>query len=178
MLNDIEKIEKAKIILQKIAGGTNPISGEPIEGDNFLNDPRIIRCFYYVAEVLDNVVQGNYMKNRISDFQITEEQKSQVIFIEGNIGVNQIAKCINQQINPLVSKRVSGVAINNGLKRMGILSETIDNEGKKRTTINENSADYGFQLERRNYNGNEYDMVVIDDRGKKYILDNIEEIMG
>ena len=178
MLNDIEKIEKAKIILQKIAGGTNPISGEPIEGDNFLNDPRIIRCFYYVAEVLDNVVQGNYMKNRISDFQITEEQKSQVIFIEGNIGVNQIAKCINQLINPLVSKRVSGVAINNGLKRMGILSETIDNEGKKRTTINENSADYGFQLERRNYNGNEYDMVVIDDRGKKYILDNIEEIMG
>ena len=147
-----------------------------IEEGNFVNDPRLIRMFYFVAEVLDNVVKGNYSRGKVSEFIITGEQND-VVFTEGNIGVNEIAKCINQQINPLMSKKVSGMAINNGLKRLGILSEAIDDLGKKRTTTNEKSVDYGFQLEKRNYNGVEYYMVVIDDKGKKYILDNIEEIM-
>ncbi|MDI9476717.1 MAG: hypothetical protein WBJ17_02690 [Natronincolaceae bacterium] len=177
MIYDIEKIEKAKAVLQSIANGKDPISGGAIEEGNFVNDPRLIRMFYFVAEVLDNVVKGNYSRGKVSEFIITGEQKNDVVFTEGNIGVNEIAKCINQQINPLMSKKVSGMAINNGLKRLGILSEAIDDLGKKRTTTNEKSVDYGFQLEKRNYNGVEYYMVVIDDKGKKYILDNIEEIM-
>lgn len=176
MIYDIEKIEKAKTILQSIASGNNPINGEIIEEENFINDPRLIRMFYFIAEVLDNVTKGNYSERKISEFVITDEQKNKVVFTEGNIGVNEIARCINQQINLLMSKKVTGVVINNGLKRLGILSEGMDDLGKKRTTTNEKSADYGFQLEKRNYNGVEYYMVVIDEKGKRYILDNIEKI--
>ncbi len=176
MINEIDKIEKAKIIIQKIANGTNPTNGLPIETDSFLQDPRIIRCFYYVSEVLQGVINGSYSNKKITDFIITHEQKSKVIFTEGNIGVNEVAKCINEQINPLISKKVAGTHLNKGLKKLGILSELIE-DGKKRTTINESSANYGFFLEKRNYNGREYDMVVINDEGKKYILDNIENIM-
>jgi len=35
MIKDLEKIEKAKLIIQKIADGTNPINGQPIENDSF-----------------------------------------------------------------------------------------------------------------------------------------------
>ena len=108
MIYDIEKIEKAKAILQSIANGKDPINGEVIEEDNFVNDPRLIRMFYFIAEVLDNVVKGNYSKGKISEFVITNEQRNDVVFTEGNIGVNEIAKCINRQINPLISKRVTG----------------------------------------------------------------------
>jgi len=83
----------------------------------------------------------------------------------------------NQQLHPLVSKKTSGAAINSGLKRMGILSEAINEEGKKRTTINDKSHLYGFNLEKRNFNGREYEAIVIDDKGKQFILDNIEDIM-
>ena len=102
--------------------------------------------------------------------------KNKVIFTEGNIGVNEVAKCINEQINPLISKKVTGAQLNKGLKKLGILSE-LEEDGKKRTTTNERSKDYGFFLEKRSYDGREYDMVLINDEGKKYILDNIEEIM-
>lgn len=176
MLNEVEKMEKAKDIIIKIASGTNPVNGLPIENESFLHDPRIIRCFYYIAEVLENVTKGNYNK-KIDDFIITDEQKSQVKFTEGNIGVNEVAKCINEQINTLVSKKVTGVLLNKGLKRLGILTE-MEEEGSRRTTTNNISKKYGFFLDKRNYNGKEYDMVVIDDIGKKYILDNIENIMG
>lgn len=175
MLSEIEKIEKAKNIIKQIADGTNPVNGDVIEGDVLLNDPRIIRCFYFVSEVLNNVIKGEYKKP--SRFVITEHEKARVVFTEGNTGVNQIAQCINKQINPLVSKKTTGAAINIGLTRMGIITKTRNDEGKTRTTVNEDSHLYGFHLEKRNFNGRDYDVVVIDDKGKKFILDNIEEIM-
>jgi hypothetical protein len=55
MIKDIEKIEKARLIIQKIADGTNPINGQPVEADSFLHDSRIIRCFYFISEVLEAV---------------------------------------------------------------------------------------------------------------------------
>lgn len=66
--------------------------------------------------------------------------------------------------------------MNKGLKRLGILSEAVE-DGKKRTVTNEISKDYGFFSEKRSYDGREYDMVLINNEGKKYILDNIEKIM-
>lgn len=51
LLDDKEKMIKAKEILQKIANGINPINGQSINDESFLNDPRIIRCFFYVSEV-------------------------------------------------------------------------------------------------------------------------------
>jgi hypothetical protein len=176
MIKDIEKIEKARLIIQKIADGTNPINGQPVEADSFLHDSRIIRCFYFISEVLEAVVKGTYSNKKINDFVITDEQKNKVVFTEGNIGVNEAARCINLQLNPLMSKKVTGAQLNKGLKRLGILSEAVE-DGKKRTVTNEISKDYGFFSEKRSYDGREYDMVLINNEGKKYILDNIEKIM-
>lgn len=178
--SEFEKIEKAKIILQKIAKGINPITGEQIEENSFLNDARIIRCFYFVAEVLDNVKNGVYSstKNKLKKFVITPEQKEKVEFPPNKIGVNEFSRCINASIDLSISKKLTGVELNNKLKKLGILSEETAEKGKTRTVINENSINYGFESERRIYNGVEYDMVVINDKGKKYLLDNIESIIG
>ncbi len=179
MIRDIERIGKAKEIIQKLANGIDPTNGEEIKNDHILSDPRIIRMFFFVSEVLDNVIKGEYSKDiKLTDFVITPEQKESVIFTEGDIGVNEIARCINKAINPLVSKKISGLLINKGLKRMGILTEVENNDGKRRTTINEISQNYGFSEVKRSYEGREYMQVVANDMGKKFILDNIEEIMA
>lgn len=179
MIRDIEKIGKAKEIIQKLANGIDPTTGEEIGNDHLLSDPRMIRMFFFVSEVLDNVIRGEYSKDiKITDFVITPEQKESVVFTEGDIGVNEIAKCINKVINPLVSKKVSGALINKGLKRMGILTEIENFDGKKRTATNEISEDYGFSERLRNFEGREYMQVVANDIGKKFVLDNIEEIMS
>ena len=69
MASDFEKMDKAKSVMVKMAEGINPITGEQIRDESFLNDPRIIRCFYFIAEVLDNVMNGVYSKsNRLAQF--------------------------------------------------------------------------------------------------------------
>ncbi|MCQ1530181.1 hypothetical protein [Lutispora saccharofermentans] len=181
MNEELEKIQKARLVLQKIAKGINPVNGEQIEQESFLNDPRIIRCFYYVAEVLDNVAKGAYSSRRsgpgAAKFFITPEQKARVQFPEGKIGVNEFSKCINMCIDLNESKKLTGVELNKRLKALGILSEEQTEEGKTRTVINDNSKNYGFESEKKNYNGVEYEMVMINDKGKQYLLENIEEIM-
>lgn len=177
--SESEKIEKAIEILQKIAKGINPVNGEPINDESFLNDPRIIRCFFFVTEVLQNVNNGVYSSNneKMTDFIITQEQKQRVQFPESKIGVNEFSKYVNACIDLSKSKRLTGVELNKRLKLLGILSEEKLDSGKIRTTINSNSINYGFELVRRSHNGNEYEMVVMNDKGKKYLLENIESIM-
>ena len=179
LINEREKVIKAKEVLLKIANGTNPVDGTPINEESFLNDPRIIRCFFYISEVLNRVIAGQTNQNlpKPTEFHITKEEKGLVKFPENKIGANQFAKCINNVIDLNKSKKLSGVELNKQLKKMGVLSENIDEQGKVRTIINNKSVDYGFESEKRNYNGNEYEMVVINDIGKAYILENLEDIM-
>lgn len=179
MATEYEKMEKAKIVLTKIAKGINPLTGEQIRKESFLNDPKIIRCFYFVAEVLDNVINGAYSNRGKINFVITPEQKSKVKFPEGEIGVSEFSRCINMCIDPIKSKNLTAAELNKRLKKIGILSEVLNPAtGKMRTITNSNSEKYGLTMVKQSYNGVEYDKVVMNDNGKKYLLDNIEKIMG
>lgn len=180
MMSDFEKMDKAKAVLMKIAKGINPLTGEPITDESFLNDPRIIRCFYFTAEVLDNVRNGAYSRNsRLLSFVISPEQKEQVVLPEGPIGVTEFSKHVNMCIDQSVSRKLTAVELNKRLKKMGVLGEETNSAtGKSRTVTNQNSKEYGFEMVTRTFNGTEYDMVVMNDTGKRYLLDHLEEIMS
>ncbi len=174
-----EKIIKAGEILNKMANGINPVNGASIDTDCFLQDPRIIRCLFFVQQVLEEAAARpiNTGGKQPDQFIITSAEKSQVKFPEGNIGINQFAKCINSVIDLNRSRKLTGVQVNNQLKKMGILAEELLNDGKKRTVANENSYKYGIVTEKRSYNGVEYDMVCFNDQGKKFLLDELEKIL-
>lgn len=179
MHEETDRIVKAKAVLEKIAQGINPINGERIETADFLYDPRIIRCFYFVSDVLDHVVRGDYRQpvRKLEQFVITSEQKSRVSFPTGNIGVNEFSKCVNACLDLNISKKLSGVELNKHLKALGILGEVQYEEGKTRTILTDKSEQFGFESEHRSFNGAEYEMVVINDRGKRYLLEQLEEIL-
>jgi hypothetical protein len=180
MISDFEKMDKAKAVLMKIAKGINPLTGKPINDESFLNDPKIIRCFYFIAEVLDNVRNGTYVRNsKLTSFSISPEQKEMVVLPEGPIGVTEFSKHVNMCIDQSVSKKLTGVEINKRLKKMGVLGEeTNPVTGKSRTVTTPNSREYGFEMMTRSFNGSEYDMVVMNDTGKRYLMDHLEEMMS
>ena len=176
MYSEFEKIAMAKGVLEKIAQGTDPSTGEVIAGESLLNDPKLVRCFYFIAEVLDKVLSGLY-KIKASEFFITKEQKRRVKFPEGKIGVNEFSGCVNRVIDLSISKKLTGVELNRHLKQMGILGELKIDDAKTRTVTNDKSKEYGFEMERRIFNGVDYEMVVMNDQGKEYLLENLESIV-
>lgn len=141
MREDIEKIYKAKRILQRIAGGVNPLNGEKLEEDSFLHDPRMIRWLHYVCGLLDDHAANRLRSgsNKPKAFNISPQEKDLIELPDRNIGVNEFARCVNRVISA-ESKKLTGALLNRQLKKMGILSEEIMEKGKTRTIINEKSG--------------------------------------
>lgn len=179
MIDDREKLIRAKEIILKMANGINPVNNQPIDEGNFMNDPRMIRCMFYVANSLEKLINGEkIVVSKPSEFIITPEQKSMVQFPDEKIGVNEFSRCINSVIDRTKSKCLTGVELNKNLKKIGILSEKENEQGRKTTVTNEKSFEYGFETVRASFNGKEYDKVVINEKGKKFLLDNLEKIMA
>lgn len=174
---DLDKLKKAKVVLQKIGQGVNPLDGEPIAGESFLQDPRIIRCLFFVTEVLDLVVDGTLqMKSDGRPFAITAEERDRIRLPEGEIGITQFTKCVNEALGPM-SRKLTGIEMNKHLRALGLLVEVLESDGKKRTTATPNAANYGIRAERRDYNGAEYEKVIYDGTGQRFLLENLERIL-
>ena len=58
-MNELEKLQRARMYINKLANGIDPLNGQSIESDSLLNNVRLSRCFFYVAEVLDSVIANN-----------------------------------------------------------------------------------------------------------------------
>lgn len=51
---NIELLNRAKEYIEKLANGINPTTGELIQNDSVINDAKIIRCLFFVKDVLDD----------------------------------------------------------------------------------------------------------------------------
>lgn len=178
MYQEIEKLTNAKETIEKLAGGINPLSGEAIEKGNLICDENINDTLLYTAQKLDKLIKWELNKGlkETLKFVISKEELEKIKLPDKKIGVNEFAKHINQVINTNISKKLSGVEINKRLKQMGVLGEEQE-DNKKRTVTNENSSKYGIEVEKRTFNGKEYEAIVFNEEGKKFLLDNLESIM-
>jgi hypothetical protein len=171
------EFEEVKTLIENIAKGINPITGEQIAEIGLLNDALIIRCIHYLIELLQCKKRRSKKSRKKREFIITPEQKGLVAFPPGKIGIAAFSRCINDVLDSNISKKVTGVVINKKLKKLGIMGEEKTQDGHTRTITNNKSIEYGFESKRRSFNGSEYDQVLINDDGKKFLLDNIEMLM-
>lgn len=181
MENESRKLDRSIEIMKLLAEGINPFTNEPYDDKAFVNDPRMVRCFYYVIDVLERVKTGRIggaSGRRDMPFVITPEEKRKIVLPDEKIGVNTFAKCVNLVIDPSRSKRLTGMLINQQLKKMGILAEEKEADGKSHTVITGESARYGIESMQMDYNGVVYNKVVFNDQGKKFLLEHLEEIMS
>ena len=56
MMTELEIMQRAKMYMDKLAQGIDPISGQEIPNDSVLNNVRLVRCFFYVSRILDQVI--------------------------------------------------------------------------------------------------------------------------
>ncbi len=178
MVADTQKLLETKGLIEKLANGVNPVTGTPIQDESFLNNPKILRSFYFLTDYIPTQIeQKTFSPRKPTKFLITDEQIENIALPPGKIGINEFAKAINRVIDPQVSKKVTGQMINKKLKELGILSESVDAEGKVNTITNENSEGYGIESVTKTFNGREYQKVVYNEVGKEFLLKHFMEWM-
>ena len=75
MEHEIEQLQHAKMFMDYLANGVDPVSNTDADA-NTLHNEQVIACFQYVSDVLARSIYEaeNSAKHSNADFFITEEQ--------------------------------------------------------------------------------------------------------
>ena len=98
-MTELETLERAKMYMEKLANGINPIDGSVIPDEDIVNNVRLSRCFFYVSDVLRQVIENGGVtpqkKTMKKPFSLTVEQRETFDFSEVPIPISEISKRIN-----------------------------------------------------------------------------------
>ena len=62
-MTELETIKRAKMYIDYLAKGINPLNGQTINDNDIINNVRISRCLYFVGDILQNVIDNGGTKN-------------------------------------------------------------------------------------------------------------------
>ncbi|MFI3229110.1 MAG: hypothetical protein R3Y23_02965 [Bacillota bacterium] len=78
-MEDLELLKRAKMYINKLANGINPLDDSEVLDDSLLNEAKIIRCFFYIENKLGELIDGDKepksrkKKNRKLVWSVTDE---------------------------------------------------------------------------------------------------------
>lgn len=103
MMTEKEIIKHAKDYIDSLANGTNPLTGEPVNESDVVNNVRIARCLFYVSGILEKVLNGErniLPRVKKSKFSISAEKLEDFEYSSEPILVSDVVKRIAFQIHP------------------------------------------------------------------------------
>ena len=127
-MTELETMQRAKMYMDKLAQGIDPITDRELPEDSALNNVRLARCFFYVSDVLGQVIANGGMiggRPKLQPFSITLEQLSRVRISQEPVRVTQLVEMIGTAVDNPQMKKLSTTAITNWLLEKGFLEKPV-----------------------------------------------------
>ena len=105
----LDKLDKALIYVDRIADGKNPINNMPADNDDVMNDPNVIRCMFFIKDVLLALKENGGVIGKTSGIKKKEfpmESLSEYQFIETKT-ITRFTEQLNSGIDEKEYKRMS-----------------------------------------------------------------------
>ena len=182
-MTELETMQRAKMYMEKLAQGIDPITGQALPEDSPLNNVRLARCFFYVSGVLDKVIQndghvGAKPKLNRSDFVITPQQLASVTVPAQPLRISEFTELLHQAAggDPLMRKP-STTLITNWLLEKGFLQKVTGADGKSQRlpTAAGNSLGIFTQSQQGQYG--EFTAVYYNQPAIRFLMDNLPGIL-
>lgn len=181
-MTELEKIAYAKSFIDKLANGVNPIDDQPVADYDVVNNVRLTRCFFYVSDILRQVIENGGVtppkKKAKRTFYITQEQLSKYPYSEKPISISEIAKRVNGLVDTEQMKQLSYKQITSWLLSINALAEKTDLNRKSPKRPTETGRQLGISIETRNGMNGEYSVVVYNKEAQTFIINNIDAIIS
>ena len=182
-MTEMEKIGLARTYIEKLANGINPLTDQEIPENDSINNVRISRCLFYVADVLKQVQENagvSQPRNRTKKcaFSLSFEERKRFKYSEAPIPISEITRRINELIDPEVMKKLSYRNIVDWLVESELLTEGTDSAGKKVRRPTYNGKIIGIGVEQRNGASGPYHVVVYSQAAQTFILDNLDAVIA
>ncbi len=182
----VKQIDQAKLdiaikYVERIADGCNPVNNVPLENDDILNNPNIIRCMYFIKDVLKEVrsnggiIGGRSGKEPVLPFPI--EILDKFTYIEDK-SITHVLNQIYEPIAGLNVKKVSVTKVTAALKEEGYLLEEPNPEtGKTRKVPSAKGEELGIYMIEREYNGRMFQSITYNRNAQEYVVKLIRKLV-
>ena len=179
-MTELEIMQRARMYLDKLARGIDPITDREVPEDSVLNNVRICRCLHYVSGVLDQVIAngGVVGKREGTPFVIDRSRMGSIRLTESPVSLTEFTGNIVACMGDPGMKRPSANKITAWLLDRGLMELTTDPEGKQRRLPTEAGLRAGLSTARRMGQNGEYLAVYYDANIQRMILDHLEDILG
>ena len=180
---DMKKLETAIVYLQRIAEGHNPINNMPADDDSVLNNPNVIRCMYFVRDVLEEVKKNGGQIGRKTkkiekmDFPV---EAAKTFSYKSDKPISVFTEQLNERLDENVYKKLTHRRITEWLLLKGYLKEEYSQDFDKMAKFpTEAGKQIGIYMEKRTGSmGREYHVVMYGKNAQEYIVQNLEKILS
>ncbi len=179
MITELDKLKRAKEYMIKLADGVDPIGGQQLPDDTVLNNERLSRCFAYVAEILQKVIDsGGKGLGWQRPFFITAEEIKRVRLSDQPVPISAFVQAVNEAVGDLGRKNLAHSTVTKWLADQGYLRVVQDADRKTHKELTGKSAEIGISSEERTGQSGTYAAILYDRRAQQFILDNLLSIVG
>lgn len=179
-MNELETLKRAKMYIEKLANGINPLDDTAIPSEDIANNVRLSRCFFYVANILDQAVNREEKKLKRSikktAFSITSDKLEKIQLSDTPLPVSKIADLINSLIDTETQKKLSHRNITDWLLSIEMLEIVTLSDGKTAKRPTEFGKKLGISTEDRMSLNGAYTVVIYNRNAQQFIIDNIDAI--
>ena len=180
-MTELETMQRAKMYLDKLANGVNPLTDQPAAEDDCINQVRISRCLFYVSDVLRKVIEnggniGKTEKIKKQAFAISHEALKNYRLSSAPIPVSEITRRINELIDESAMNKLKDGSITTFLLQSGVLVQTEAENGKKSKAPTKQGESIGIISKERIGQNGTYLMIVYNADAQQFILDNMDAV--
>ena len=182
-MTELEIMQHAKDYLDKLAKGIDPLTGREVPEGEIINNVRISRCLFYVADVLRQVIENGGVigapakRGELAPYALPFEARSRYAFGEWPLSVSQIAQRLNELVDLSTMQKLKTTSITKFLLQSGLLFEEEGPSGKSKCPT-EAGWKLGISTQQRSGQNGDYTAVVYDRQGQQFILDNLDAIIA
>ena len=186
-MTELETIEYAKMFIDKMANGIDPITDKPVPEQDTINNVRISRCLFFVSDVLRRVIENGGTEHRAIGpsqhmkkvpFALTAEQAARFAYSEQPLKISEIVRRINSLIDTDTMAPLSVTSVTGWLVGIGLLEQKQTADGHTAKTPTEEGKACGITTVLRSNRSSTYETVCYDVNAQHFLLDNLDAIIA
>ena len=176
-MTELETMQRAKMYLDSLARGIDPITGREVPEDSVMNNVRICRCLHYVSGILEQVIANGGAVGEKAPFSISRDKLSGIMLSQQPVRISEFTETINRAADDPSRKRLRATDITNWLLERGFLQKEPGPDGKQRRAPTDMGLRAGITAQMQQGQNGYYLAIGYDANAQRLILDHLEEIL-
>lgn len=183
-MTELEKLKRAKMYMDKLANGVDPISDKEAPDGDIINNVRLSRCFFFVSDILRQVIDnGGVGKQKKAEkltkipFALSYQQREKYNYSDIPISISEISRRINSLSEDEKMSQLKYGSITGWLTQIGMMELALSSTGRQTKFPTSAGRELGISTEARTGMNGDYTAVLYNRHAQQFIIDNLDAIL-